>query len=146
MEEDPLKFWQHIHGGSSHFPIALIIIAFLFDLGGAIFKRDDWRTVAFWCLILGTLAMIPAVLSGLSGGNGWFGGEWSNREYSASLGRHRTLALVAAGTSLIVTIWRVVRRDKMRGPEQMIYLVLLGATVGIITVAGYLGGYTGHGY
>jgi uncharacterized membrane protein len=122
------------------------MVAFLFELGGVIFKRDDWRIAGFWCIILGALATIPAVLSGLSGGNGWFGGEWSNREYSSSLGRHRTLALIASAVALVLAIWRVVRRDKLRGPELMIYIVLLGATVGVITVAGYLGGYTGHGY
>lgn len=146
MEEDPLKLWQHIHGGSSHFPIALIMVAFLFDLGGAIFKRDDWKSVGFWCIILGALATIPAVLSGLSGGNGWFGGEWANREYSASMARHRTLALIASGLAIVLALWRTIRKDKMRGPETMIYLFLLGAAVGVIGVVGYLGGYTGHGY
>ena len=27
MEEDPLKIWQHIHGASVHFPLAMAVAA-----------------------------------------------------------------------------------------------------------------------
>jgi uncharacterized membrane protein len=145
-KEDPLQFWQHIHGGSSHFPVALIIIAFLFDVGATIFKQDKWRLIGFWCIILGALAAIPAVLSGLSGGNGWFGVEWANRQYSEHLNSHRTLALVAAGIALVLALWRGIRGDKMQGAEWIVYLICLGGSAGAVTIAGYQGGYVGHGY
>jgi uncharacterized membrane protein len=145
-KEDPLQLWQHIHGGSSHFPIALIMVAFLFDVGATVFKKDSWRVIGFWCIILGALATIPAVLSGLSGGNGWFGVEWGNRQYSEHLTVHRTVALVAAGVSLVLAIWRAIRGDKMQGAEWIVYLICLGGGVGAIAIAGYQGGYVGHGY
>lgn len=144
--QDPLQFWQHIHGGSSHFPIALVMVAFLFDLGATLFKKDSWRTVSFWCLIVASLAAIPAVLSGLAGGNGWFGVEWANKEYSTKMPAHRQYALITTAILHIVTLWRIIRREKLQGAEWFVYLFFLLVATVLVGYTGWLGGYVGHGY
>ena len=142
MAQDPLQWWQHIHGASSHFPIALLIFTFLFDFGATIFRRPDWRVIGFWALIVGSLMTIPSMLSGLTGQLGWFGvDKWS----AASLLTHRTIALISGGTCLALMLWRVARRDRLQGVEWGIYLFLLTLAVGLISYTGLMGAWVAQG-
>ncbi len=166
MEEDPIKLWQHIHGATAHFPIALIIVSFLFDIGALIFKqparpgvsedRDTtvknpaWRSVAFWTLIIAALGCIPLVISGLAGQIGWFGisGLTEANPESSVLNKfgHRNVALAGSGLAIALAIWRSARRDKFKGAEFAVYLVLLTLATVAIGWAGYLGAYVAKGY
>jgi uncharacterized membrane protein len=135
--EDPIKLWQHIHGATAHFPIAMMIVALIFDLGAIIFKRETWRAVGFWCLMVAAIVSIPLVISGLAGANGWFGIEkWDDRN----------LALAGSGLAIVLALWRAGRRDRLKGPEWGIFIALLIASVGIIGYTGYLGAYVARGY
>ena len=64
-----MGFWGNIHGGSTHFPIALLFSSFLFDAASFGLHRKpisrDLRVAAFYALLLGALAAFAAVLSGL---------------------------------------------------------------------------------
>ncbi|GAB4452488.1 MAG: hypothetical protein OHK0029_03490 [Armatimonadaceae bacterium] len=144
--EDPLAWWQHMHGASSHFPIALLLVAFLVDLGATILRREQWRLISFFCLIVGTLGLIPSLISGLAGGNGWFGVVWANAAYSEKMPQHRQIALIASALAFVVMFWRVIRRERLRGGEWAMYLVALFITCALIGYTGFLGGYVGHGY
>jgi uncharacterized membrane protein len=147
--EDPIKFWQHIHGASVHFPIALIICAFLFDFGSTLFKRETWKIVGFWCLIAAAIVALPASISGLAGHIGWFGVKPDPDTYDftnvgLSLG-HRNLALVGTGIAILLAIWRTARRDALKKGEWAAYLILLFGATFSIGVAGFLGAYVRMG-
>lgn len=150
-DQDTFTFWQHLHGGSTHFPIALLFVAALFDFGSSIFKQTHWRTVGFWCLMLSAAAGVVACASGLAGGNGWFGVQWDGRGMTdgeaniRSLANHRMVALISTGIILVLALWRSVRRDKLEKAEWGTYLVAL--TVGVIGIltAGLLGAYVSKG-
>ena len=60
----------HLHPMIVHFPIALLIIGFLFDLTGAIFNKVFFSKAGFYLLILGTLGVIAAFISGNIAGDG----------------------------------------------------------------------------
>ena len=142
MSQDPFSWWQHIHGASSHFPIALLIFAFLFDFGSTIFQRRDWRPIGFWALLVGAAMTIPSVGSGLTGQLGWFGvSPWG----ATSILTHRNLALISGGLSLALALWRIVRRDQLKGREWFLYLTILTAAVGLISYTGLLGAYVSQG-
>lgn len=143
MEEDPLKLWQHVHGASVHFPVALAIVSALFDLGALAFKRDTWRTVGFWCLIAAAVVSIPAVLSGLAGQLGWFGIEkWE----AGKLIQHRNLAFVCSGALLVLSAWRIAARDRASVGLRVVQLLI--ALVGAVAAGwtGYVGAYVARGY
>lgn len=141
--EDPIKIWQHLHGASSHFPIALMIASFLFDLGSLLFKRPSWRIVGFWTLFTSVVVLPMAILSGFTGYLGWFGfSKWD----AAGLVLHRNLSLVGAGVLFALAVWRMRRRDALKGAEFAAYLVLAALAMGVISYTGYAGAYVARGY
>lgn len=143
MNEDPIKLWQHTHGASVHFPIALIIVAFLFDLGALLFKKDSWRTIGFWCTLIAAGVSVAACLSGLWGQLGW--GSVDKWE-AESLIKHRNLALIGSGVMLALAIWRLAVRDRLSRGAQWAYVVASLIAVGLIGFTGYVGGYVARGY
>ncbi len=60
----------HLHAMLIHFPIALLLVAFLSELSAAIFKNEFFKKVSLLLLILGSLGAIAAYLSGSSAGEG----------------------------------------------------------------------------
>jgi len=150
LEEDPIKLWQHIHGATAHFPIALIVVSFLFDTGAILFKKTQLRNAAFWTLIIAALGCIPLVLSGLAGQVGWFGLTplLEQNEGSSVLKTfgHRNIALVGSALAIILAVWRVARKDSFKYGEFMLYFLVLVLTTMAIGYAGYLGAYVAKGY
>lgn len=141
--EDAIKLWQHIHGASSHFPIALIIASFLFDFGSVLFKRPTWRIVGFWTLFTAAVVAVPTMLSGFTGLNGWFHVEkWD----AASQLTHRNVAIGASILLLVLVGWRIARKDGMAKGELAAYLLLAAILTGAIGYVGYLGAYVARGY
>lgn len=60
----------HLHPMIVHFPIALSLVGFLSDAIGLILKKDFYNKAGFYLLILGTLGVIAAYLSGNYAGDG----------------------------------------------------------------------------
>src|SRR5690242_10734336 len=60
-------FWERAHGGLTHFPIALIFVATLFDIlswfGSS--KGRDFKAIGYWLVILAALGAVAAVVSGV---------------------------------------------------------------------------------
>ena len=60
----------HLHPMIVHFPIALLIIGFLSDIAGLIFKKSFFTQAGFYLLILGALGVTAAWFSGQNAGAG----------------------------------------------------------------------------
>ena len=129
--------WANLHGGSTHFPIALLFSSFLFDLAGYALNRNgttrDLHAAAFYALLLGTAASFVAVLSGLVL-SGWhlFG--------SGSLLKHHQFVWPAFGLIVGLSVWRLVVRDRASRPAFGLYLLVALAATGAMLAAGYWGG------
>lgn len=54
----------HLHPMIVHFPIALALVALLFDLGAYYFKKDWLNKTAVTLIVLAALGAIVAILSG----------------------------------------------------------------------------------
>ena len=61
---------SHLHPMIVHFPIALVMVGFLFDAVSFFFKKDFFSKAGFYLLILGTLGVIAAYFSGQYAGSG----------------------------------------------------------------------------
>jgi uncharacterized membrane protein len=142
-EEDPIKLWQHIHGASAHFPIALLIVSVLFDIGSSWKKHAGWRTVGFWAIIVAAIVAVPALASGLSAYFGWFGIHWEGDKIMLL---HRNIALGAGGTCIALALWRSIRHDDLKGGTWVVYLGLAILSMLGIGYTGYLGAYVAQGY
>ena len=130
-------FWSKVHGGTTHFPIALLIASALFDLAGYALNREphsrDLHAASFYALLLGALASFAAVLSGL------IITHWETLG-GGQLGKHHLY--VWPGFALLVglAVWRLVVRGQASRRAFGIYLGVLIVTAVLMTAAGYWGG------
>src|SRR5260221_6415747 len=63
-------FWARMHGGATHFPIALLMVSVVFD-HMAFWWRDElrrreFRALGFYSLLIAAAASPAAVLSGIA--------------------------------------------------------------------------------
>ena len=130
------KLWANLHGGSTHFPIALMIASFLFDALAFVARepyKRDLHTTGFYSLLLGAAACLVAVVSGLVISAWVFFGN-------GTLAKHHDFVWPAFGLMIALAVWRlVVRRDASR-PAFGVYLAAAGITAGLMAAAGYFGG------
>src|SRR5260221_13040884 len=63
------NIWEMMHGGSTHLPIALMLVSAVFDALGGVMRSerllDQFHAAGLFALIAGTLGAFPAVGSGL---------------------------------------------------------------------------------
>src|SRR5262245_22449149 len=104
------SLWVKMHGGTTHFPIALVMASVLFDLITSLApdtpdksRRAGFRVAAFYTLVLGALGSLGAVLSGLVISHGQLWGR-------GNLARHHIFLWPAFGLLIGLAVWRLVVR------------------------------------
>ncbi|UUZ91026.1 hypothetical protein LJK87_35410 [Paenibacillus sp. P25] len=55
---------QNLHFIFIHFPIALLLFSFVFDLLARLTKKQEWHTAGFLSLLIGTLGAVASVITG----------------------------------------------------------------------------------
>jgi len=132
--------WAKMHGGTTHFPIALVIVSVLFDLAGSFVldspdksRRAGFLAAGFYTLILGALGAFGAVASGLVMSHWQLWGE-------GNLARHHTFLWPAFGLLIGLAVWRLVVRGRASARAFKIYLAASTVTAALMGAAGYWGG------
>jgi mono/diheme cytochrome c family protein len=130
-------FWERAHGGLTHFPIALIFVATLFDIVSFFLdrssKRRDFNAIGYWLVILAALGAIAAVFSGLALSNWKIVGTGLMR-------LHHLFVWPAFALILALTAWRVVTRNQFSRRAFASYLIVACCACALIGVAGFVGG------
>ena len=130
-------FWSRAHGGATHFPIALILGATLFDLlaffSPNLAKRREFSTIGYWLVILGALGSFGAVFTGLALSKWTIGG-------TGLMLRHHLFVWPAFAAIVGAATWRLVvgREPSRRGFA--IYLCAMSVACALIGGAGFFGG------
>ena len=134
------SLWVKMHGGTTHFPIALAMASVLFDLVGSLApdnadksRRAGFRAAGFYTLILGALGSLGAVLSGLVISHGQLWGR-------GNLARHHTFLWPAFGLLIALAIWRLLVGNHASQRGLRIYLAASMVTAALMGAAGYWGG------
>ena len=134
------SLWVKMHGGTTHFPIALIMASVLFDLVGSVApdsadksRRAGFRAAGFYTLILGALGSLGAVLSGLVISHGQLWGR-------GNLARHHMFLWPAFGLLIALAIWRLLVGNHASRRGLRIYLAVSMVTATLMGAAGYWGG------
>ena len=130
------KLWANLHGGSTHFPIAMMIASFLFDFAAYVLRdplKRDLHVAGFYTLLLGAAATFVSVLSGLAISAWQFFGE-------GLLAKHHDFVWPAFGLMIGLVVWRLVVRTDAARPAFGVYLVFAALTAGLMGAAGYFGG------
>src|SRR2546423_5005148 len=126
-------FWERAHGGLTHFPIALIFVATLFDIVSFFRERSskprDCNAIGYWLVILAALGAIAAVFSGLALS------KWS--VLGTGLVRlHHLFVWPAFVLILGLTIWRVAVRNQFSRRAFLLYLTAAACACALIGAAG----------
>jgi len=130
-------FWTQAHGAATHFPIAFLFGAALFDAIGFFLpdpsKQRSFQATGYWLLILSGLSSFGAVFSGLAVSRSSLGG-------TGSLLQHHLFAWPAFALIVGLTSWRVVVVSTPSRRAFAVYLSVLAITCALIGAAGWSGG------
>lgn len=133
-----MLFGIPLHPVIVHTPIAMIVIALLFELIGRLTDLDWWRKAAFAMLIIGVIGAGAAVLSG----NAVEEAAEHQGVPERALEAHQEAGLMTLWLGLAAVLARALaaRKGPARGAMSALALLLLALTVGAVSVAGYRGG------
>src|SRR5437879_206538 len=102
------SLWVKMHGGTTHFPIALVMASALFDLVGSLVPDNPdkcrlagFRAAGFYALLLGAFGSLGAVVSGLVISRGQLWGR-------GNLAHHHSFIWPAFGLLIALAVWRLV--------------------------------------
>jgi uncharacterized membrane protein len=127
----------HLHAMIVHFPIALVLVAFVSELAGLILNRKFYQQASLYLLVLAALGAIAAFLTGDAAGDGMDGGSLQQalevHKQAATFTLWITIA--AAGSK----IGLVLLKKKIRWLKAAAFVLLLAAAGGV-AFTGYLGG------
>ena len=130
-------FWERMHGGATHFPIALVVVSVVFDHAGFWWRNEirgrEFRAVAFYSLIIAAAASFLAVFSGLALSKGRILG-------TGAMAMHHWFVWPAFGFLVGLAVWRLVLRERTTRRAFGYYLVPATIAVGVCLAAGYWGG------
>lgn len=127
----------HLHAMLIHFPIALLLIAFLFQITAFFIRKTFFSEVAFYLLVIGTFGTVGSYLSGEAAGDGMEEGA-----LGIAIELHEQAATIALWLSIMSTLlYGLIFIFKFdRKWIQMIAFVLFAALIGALARTGYLGG------
>lgn len=127
----------HLHAMVVHFPIALLMVGFLFEVISFFFEKEFFRQAAFYLLLLGILSTVVSYLAGNAAGEGMEEGSLNKamelHEQAATISLWLTIitALVYAGIYFLK-----YNRSWLR----IIAVLLFAGVISSIARTGYLGG------
>ncbi len=126
-----LELLMPIHQKLVHFPIALFITAFLFQLGGMLFNKESLKVSAWFMYVFSAIVAPVVVLSGL----------WeANRLHlhHPIVDSHKFWALSTMITAIILSV--IIGRLRKNHANGWIIVVLMLVVVIGVTLTGYFGG------
>ena len=126
-----------MHGGSTHLPVALMLISAVFDGLGSVVKpdrlREQFHAAGFFTLIAGTLGVFPAILSGLVLARWEIGG-------TGALFWHHVFIWPAFALLVGLSVWRSVVRGRRSKIGLIVYLWFAFLAALLVSAAGFWGG------
>jgi mono/diheme cytochrome c family protein len=130
-------FWQRMHGGTTHFPIALLLASVIFDLAARQSRdqglRKGHHAAGLGSAVMGVLGGIGAVKSGLVLSHG--------QTLGGGYGRfHHLFVWPAFGMCVVLLGWRLLRREWFLQRGLVIYLAGMSLSSALMMGAGHWGG------
>lgn len=135
-----------LHMASAHFPIALLMSNFFFDVAGRLLKKPIFRTVSYWIHLLGVVAAVATLALGAWGNPfredvGLLGNLWKDygNQMTEKAVQHSWFGIASFLLFAVLAVWRVKRKDELTKNETFVYLTLTGVGVALLGLTGYLG-------
>jgi uncharacterized membrane protein len=128
--------WTRLHAALNDLPAALLLVAALFELLALATRKETFRQVSFWTLIVGAVGGVAAVLSGLQAEGNIAHGEAVHRVMET----HERLAFVTLGIFSVLAVWRIWRERRMGTTERALALALALGGAGVLIATAQYGG------
>jgi len=128
--------WVRLHAALNDLPTALLLGVAIFDILAITTKRERFRMVSFWTLLLGAVGGVAAVISGLQAEEHISHGDAVHRVMET----HETLGLITLGTFGLLALWRILRERRMGSGERSLSIILTLAGTGVLFATGIYGG------
>jgi len=126
-----------MHGGSTHFPIALVFMSLLSDLAGYAWpgesRRRELHATGFYLIVAGALSSFGAVLSGL------VISKWEIVGTGLTA-KHHLFVWPGFALMIAVAVWRVVAGREVSRRAFAVYLLAMALASALMAAAGYWGG------
>jgi uncharacterized membrane protein len=127
----------HLHAMVVHFPIALLLVGFLFEAISFFYKKEFFRQSAFYLLLLGMLGTVVSYLAGNAAGEGMEEGPLSKamelHEQAATISLWLTIVTALVYASIYFLKYK---KNWLR----IIAVLLFTGVIASIARTGYLGG------
>ena len=133
-----LREVPNIHMVVVHFPIALLPVALALDVLGLVLRSRDVAVAGRWCLWVGTLAAVAAVVSGLDGADDVH--PYVSDDAEALMTTHMKLQYGTTAAAIGLSLWRLFAGAPVPQRGRAIYLLLSVAMVANLIVASDIGG------
>ncbi len=127
----------HLHAMIVHFPIALVLVAFVSELAGLLLKKKFYSQASLYLLVMAALGAVAAYLSGDAAGEGMDGGSLQQALEVHELAATFTLWLTVAAAGAKIGL--VFLKKEIRWLKVVAFILLLAAS-GSVARTGYLGG------
>jgi uncharacterized membrane protein len=128
--------WPRLHAALNDLPTALLVTAALFELLALATRREAFRQVSFWTLIIGALGGVAAVLSGRQAEENIDHGDAVHRVMET----HELLAYITLGVFGVLAAWRLLRERRMGAGERALALAATLAGAGVLIATAVYGG------
>lgn len=128
--------WPRLHAALNDLPTALLLMATLFEVAALATRREAFRQVSFWTLVVGAIGGAAAVISGLQAEEHIAHGEAVHRVMET----HEQFGLITLGIFGVLALWRIIRERRMGSLERTLVLILSVAGVGILFATANYGG------
>ena len=125
-----------LHAAINDLPVALLLVAVLFDLGGWLLKRESLRWAGLWTLWAGVLGGWAAVVAGKLAEEALEHGD----AIHDLMERHERLAYITMGVFTVVLVWKMLRRFSLPPAEEWATRALSVLGVAGIVWVGAIGG------
>ena len=131
------SLWERLHGGSTHFPMVLLLASVGFDLIAQL-SRDRSRRAGLHAAglisaIVGVLGGCGAIISGLMMTEGQLLGTGLQR-------MHHLFVWPAFSIAVLLVGWRLFQRETLSPLNIRVYLGAMGLSSALMMGAGYWGG------
>ena len=130
-------FWARMHGGATHFPIALLTVSVVFDHLAFWWREEgrcrEFQALGFYSLLIAAAAAPVAVLSGIALSKGILLG-------TGMLALHHYFIWPAFGLLIGLAVLRLVMRGRVSRRALGYYLAFASVTLVAMMSAGYWGG------
>jgi uncharacterized membrane protein len=128
--------WPRLHAALNDLPAALLLVAALFELLALATRKESFRQVSFWTLIVGAIGGAAAVLSGLQAEESIAHGDTVHRVMET----HELLGFTTLAIFGVLAVWRIWRERRMGTTERALAAALsLGGAGVLIATAAYGG-------